>query len=501
MKFPILIFLAVCVLSCSKQDQSNKNQNDASKNTPTSDIIKIDPIFFNPIETEGIAVDGHYPKISGLKNKEFEDKLNSIFTRNINDFVYSSAEGMVNSTLSFEILTLNDSILSLSQESWGMVDGTGTSAGIRLEVVTVNADLKNARILTNVDLNVKQVGLSNFKKIVTGYFRNICGYGDMFWEDYISNPKSTEEMMKLQFGIKDGNLVEMEFGTPCSFASRGIYLIPLAKIGPGFQIQPGSPNILLNSEDTAKIISEISNGEFSQIEGQFLPKDGKCDSIVSYHIQFIDINYDNFPEVMRTYYGSEKCFGSSKGETVILKRDPNGKWNEIIKYKAYESPGFLASFNNGFCDIITQQDTIQTLLRWNGSKYEESPIIKTTFNFTESQSSINKKEAIRQVIEWIENLGKRDFRSAYDKMSPSIRGDFESFSSSKKYGGITSTKVYSEDIYCYKVSDCIFEVIVTYDSFDPANGNGKFTDRFEINNCKGNWVINSVKRWNKEKLQ
>lgn len=495
----ILIITALIFFSCSKQVQNNKNEGN-SKNNSTSDKIKIDPVFFNPIETEGIAVDGHYPKISGLKNKEFEDKLNSIFTLNVNDFIYSSAEGMVNSALSFEILTLNDSILSLSQESSGMVDGTGTSAGIRLEVLTVNADLKNGKILTNEDLNVKQVGLSNFKKIVTGYFRNICGYGDMFWEDYISNPKSNDELMKLQFGIKDGNLVEMEFGTPCSFASRGIYLIPLAKIGPEFQVQLGSPNIQLSSSDTLQIISEVTDGSQKQMEGKYLPKDGKCDSIVSYNLEFIDLDFDNYPEVKRTYYGSQKCFGPVKSEAVILKRDSNGNWNELIKWSNSEYPQYLGSFNNGLRDIIIQKDTNQILLRWNGKKYEESPITKTNFNFTESQSSINKKEAVRQITEWIENLGKRDFRAAYEKMSPSIRGDFESFSSTKKYGGITGTKVYGEDIYSYKVSDCIFEVTVTYDSYDPSNSNGKFTDRFSINNCKGNWEISSIKRIFKEKL-
>lgn len=481
--------------ACSKQDTNQKNTDNSSTTG-----IKIDPVFFNPIETEGIAVDGHYPKISGLKNKEFEDKLNSIFTRNVNDFVYSSAEGMVNSTLSFEILTLNDSILSLSQKSSGMVDGTGTSAGIRLEVITVNADLKNARILTNVDLNVKQVGLSNFKKIVTGYFRNICGYGDMFWEDYISNPKSNDDLMKLQFGIKDGNLVEMEFGTPCSFASRGIYLIPLAKIGPEFQVQQGSPNIQLSSSDTLKIISEVTDGSQIQMEGTYLPKDTKCDSVVSYNLEFIDLDFDNYPEVKRTFYGSQKCFGAGKSEIVILKRDSSGKWNQIIKLHNGEYPQYLSSFNNGLKDIIIQKDTNQILLRWNGKKYEESPITKTTFNFSESQSSLYKKEAARQVTEWINNLGKRDFKSAYDLMSPSIRGDFESFSSTKKYGGITSTKVYNDETYCYKISDCVFEVLVTYDSFDPANSNGKFTDKFVINNCKGAWEITSIKRWNKEKL-
>lgn len=497
MKFLIYFLLALSIWSCTKQEQNN---TDSGKHNSTSDKLKIDPVFFNSIETEGITVDGHYPKISGLKNKEFEDKLNSIFINNVNNFIDYNAEQMVNAGIYFEILTLNDSILSLSQESSGMVDGTGTSAGIRLAVVTVNADLKIGKILTNEDLNVRQIGLSNFNKSVNSYFRKICGYGDMYWEDYISNPKSIDEMMKLHYGIKDGNLVEMEFGTPCSFATRGIYLIPLAKIGPGFQIQPGSLNILLNSEDTAKIILEITHGIFSKIDGQFLLKDGKCDSLVSCHFEFIDIDYDNYPEVIRRYYGSVKCFGPDKSESVILKKDAGGKWNELFKLAKDEYGHFLGSIYNGFRDMIIVQDTTQTLLRWNGNKYEKFPITKTTFNFTESQSSIDKKEAADQVTEWVNNLGKRDFKAAYDQMSPAIRGNFESFSSTKKYGGITSTKVYNDETYCYKVSDCVFEVVVTYDSFDPSNSNGKFTDKFIINNCKGSWEITSVKRLFKKKL-
>ncbi len=495
LKYSLNILLAIVIISCSKPEKNNEVSNQIN-----SGGITIEPVFFEPVVIDDITIYGHYPKISNLKNKELEENLNKLFIDNVNYFIDDNVENMVNASVSFEILTLNDSILSLTQQSSGMVDGTGTSAGIRLDVVTVNADIKKGKILTNEDLNVNKVGLSHFNKTVNSFFRKICGFTDMFWEEYISNPKSEQEMMKLHFGIKDGNLVELEFGTPCSFATRGIYLIPIAKIGLEFQIQTGSTNVLLNSSDTAKIISEVTGGLQKEMQGQFKPKDGNCDSIVSCNLEFFDLDYDNYPEVKRTYYGSVKCFGPEKSKTVILKKDKNGNWKEIFEESNKGYTTVLGSFYNGFSDLILTKDTISTLLRWNGSKYVEEQITEIAFKYTESKSGIVKKEAVKQVTDWIENLGKRDFRSAYDKMSPSIRGDFESFSSVKKYGGITGTKVYSEDIYSYKVSDCVFEVTVTYDSYDPSNSNGKFTDRFSINNCKGNWEISSIKRIFKEKL-
>lgn len=497
----VLILFLILSLSgfICKKDENQSADIDSSEN-PSDNKINIDPIFIQEIETEGITVNGYYPKISGFKNKEFEDKLNSIFVKNTNDFISWSGEAMVNSDIYFEVLTLNDSIISLHQEAGGLVDGTGTSAGIRLHVAIVNADLKNEKVLTNEDLNIKEVSLKYFNETLDKFFRRVCGFTDMFWEESISFPKNPDEMMDLHYGIKDCNLVEIEFATPCSFATSAVYFVPLGKLNSEFKLQKGLINIVLNNSDTASIISEASNGLFSKMEGEFLPNDGSCDSLVGYSFQFVDLDYDNYPEVVRTYYGSPKCFGEEKVRTVVLKKDQKQIWKEIFYSNKFNFPGFIGSYNKGLRDMLVYEDTVEIFLRWNGNQYEKTSLNKIAFNFTESQRSLSKKEAVSKIIEWIDNLGKKDFQSAYNQMSPSLRGTFESFSSPKKYGGITGTKVYNDEIDVYNISDCYFEVIAIYDSYDPLNGNGKFTDQFKINNCNGNWEITSIKRVHKEKI-
>ncbi|MBS1552623.1 MAG: hypothetical protein JST15_11220 [Bacteroidetes bacterium] len=494
----IIIFIFPFLFLCFTCNNGNENTNHQTK-TDVEEGINIDPVFIQEIETEGITVNGYYPKISGLKNKEFEDKLNSIFVKNTNDFIRWSGEAMVNSDIYFEILTLNDTILSLHQEVGGLVNGTGTSAGIRLHVAIVNADLENEKVLTNEDLKIKDISLKYLNETLDKFFRKVCGFTDMFWEESISFPKTSEEIMNLHYGIKDGNLVEIEFATPCSFATSAVYLIPLGKLNSGFQLQKGLINVVLTSTDTAKIISEVSNGLLNKMEGQFIPKDGKCDSLVNYSLFFQDLDYDNYPEVVCTYYGSEKCFGFEKSKRIVFRKDQSWNWKEIYNSNSL-FPEFLGSTNKGLRDMIFYQDTTEIFLRWNGSQYEKTPVNRIAFNFIESQKSLAKKEAVNKVAEWIDNLGKKDFQAAYNQMSPSLRGTFEAFSSTKQYGGITGTKVNSDDIDCFNVSDCYFEVIATYDSFDQVNGNGKFTDQFKINNCNGNWEITSIKRVLKEKI-
>lgn len=99
----------------------------------------------------------------------------------------------------------------------------------------------------------------------------------------------------------------------------------------------------------------------------------------------------------------------------------------------------------------------------------------------------NYDEASNQINKWINFLGQQDFNSAYNMLSPNIRGSYSKFSSKKSYGGITKTTVFScETVYS---SGCIFEVIAEYESIDPYNRNGKFKQKFFINNCDGYWVI------------
>lgn len=111
-------------------------------------------------------------------------------------------------------------------------------------------------------------------------------------------------------------------------------------------------------------------------------------------------------------------------------------------------------------------------------------------NNSGSQSG-NSTEASELVKNWITALGKQDFSTAYNMMTPKARGDYHKFISTKAYGGITKTNIHSVDVT--SSSGCYYEVVAVYDSYDPSNRDGKFTQKFEVSNCDGSWLITSVK--------
>jgi len=107
-----------------------------------------------------------------------------------------------------------------------------------------------------------------------------------------------------------------------------------------------------------------------------------------------------------------------------------------------------------------------------------------------------ENQASVKISEWINSIGSSDKSAAYYLMKPEKRGDFSRFNSIKGYGGITRTQLFS----CNTVltSGCTAQVIAEYESIDPYNKSGKFTQRFFINNCSGNWIITDIKNMNIE---
>jgi hypothetical protein len=106
-----------------------------------------------------------------------------------------------------------------------------------------------------------------------------------------------------------------------------------------------------------------------------------------------------------------------------------------------------------------------------------------------SQTDITAGPAV-QVRKWIISLGKQDYSTAYNLMAPNIRPDYKKFTSIKGYGGITGTSVFSCEVE--KDYGCAFDVIADYESIDPSNRNGRYKQRFTINNCSGYWEITKI---------
>ncbi len=100
-------------------------------------------------------------------------------------------------------------------------------------------------------------------------------------------------------------------------------------------------------------------------------------------------------------------------------------------------------------------------------------------------------QPVETVRDFINYLGNRDFYSAYQKQNNKSWGDYSFFSSSKSFGGITSTTVESITLNYDNNSDA--SVYVDYTALDPLNKNGRYKQDFILKKMGGEWKIIKVK--------
>ncbi len=95
------------------------------------------------------------------------------------------------------------------------------------------------------------------------------------------------------------------------------------------------------------------------------------------------------------------------------------------------------------------------------------------------------------VVKFINALGSQDFSAAFALMTEKRRGSYSNFSSTKGYGGITSTRIFSCS-YTNKVNQK-YEVYVEYEAIDPANKSGKFKQYFYLIPFNDSYLISEIK--------
>jgi len=369
-----------------KEESKTSLQNTNSKKKVIQKVV-IDKLTAKDESVNNCGFSGgEYPKISGLYDEKFQEKLNGILKNNVDEFKniikgeVSENWGDVNGFIDFEVLTNNDSLITIIQRTNWIVCGAN---GYGFDAYVLNADINNNRILTNDDLNISNIDINKYNKVVYNFFKK----DTLLWEDingyssksgnpldyYPGNPdnfsnipvvKNHEELNKYKFGFMNGELVLIETAMPSSRATLSVYIIPM---------NFNSSNTKTSSEPVASLSPE-----------------------------------------------------------QIYSSDASG---------------------------IKDNDNIN----------RASDVVKS----------------------WIESLGKRDFETAYNYMSPSLSKSYAVFTSLNRYGGITKTNVHSVEIV--SSSGCNYVVVASYDSYDPSNRDGKFIERFNVNNCYNYWQISNIK--------
>jgi len=118
----------------------------------------------------------------------------------------------------------------------------------------------------------------------------------------------------------------------------------------------------------------------------------------------------------------------------------------------------------------------------------------TSTNTSQSQPTTQKTETesapVQVVRGFITDLGNGDFQSAYNRQKNKAWGAYSHFSSSKGFGGITSTVINSIRINNENSYDA--SVYVDYTAYDPSNLNGTYYQYFQLNKIGSEWKIVKV---------
>jgi hypothetical protein len=246
MRWLTIFLFALIFLSCQKTKKEGEigQGNDSVKVSNTEKLnIVIDTIKIKETDDKekDFTFGGLYPKVRGLQNKEFENELNSIFIKNV-DHAKSDGDGL-ELGIGFEVFTLNDTLVSIVQPVWGRFSGTGTSCGMLGHTYSVNADLKNEKILTNTDLKIEDFPVSEYNKVLEYYFKYISiypiesldyvnGFGDdqLGIFDFIPKIKNVGQYKEISFAVRNDSLIVVEYAMPTACVSKGIYHIPVKSV-------------------------------------------------------------------------------------------------------------------------------------------------------------------------------------------------------------------------------------------------------------------------------
>lgn len=140
--------------------------------------------------------------------------------------------------------------------------------------------------------------------------------------------------------------------------------------------------------------------------------------------------------------------------------------------------------------IMQGNEDSVTVKTTNKTESTTSPNTTSTSPVQKQNTSVNtnsESDAVKLVRSFIEDLGNRDFKSAYSKQNNKNWGSYEKFSSTSSYGGITSTEI--KEIRANYEYGSEAEIYVYYYSYDPSNKDGWYKQTFTVKKFGDNWKI------------
>jgi hypothetical protein len=238
----LVIFLIVLTISCANSI-NDTTEGISKKNEELINKFIIDTLVINKDESKDICFvidESTIPKIKGLVDKSFENKLNQIFKNKFDSHIKGAKKeyggcgktgdietddfSLPNSAGSFfEVLKKSDSIISIVQFMFAYV-GNGGNARV-YSSTTLTANLKTKIIYSNKEFKVDWKNRDYLNTRIKIFFDELFASE----ENTIRYPfiKTNDDFNGLNFGIRNDSLILIIEANPSYSAAYGTYIIPI----------------------------------------------------------------------------------------------------------------------------------------------------------------------------------------------------------------------------------------------------------------------------------
>jgi hypothetical protein len=242
------IILTLLTVGCANYSNNQAESNSIDKQELKNEIT-IDSVIVEEKELKDICFviyKSTFPKIKGLLDKNFENQLNDIFSKNFNSYIdnaekeyggcldtentdeYSMENIPAAAGSRFEVLTKNDSIISVVQFMTAEV-GHGGNAWIPSSI-SLTADVKNKIIYGNKEFKIDRNKTDHLNTKIKTYFDKL--FPDQKKSNGIDYPliKTSDDINKLSFGLRNDSLVLIIQAYPTGHYSYTTYIIPIDQV-------------------------------------------------------------------------------------------------------------------------------------------------------------------------------------------------------------------------------------------------------------------------------
>lgn len=137
-----------------------------------------------------------------------------------------------------------------------------------------------------------------------------------------------------------------------------------------------------------------------------------------------------------------------------------------------------------------------SLYSCGSGSYDDINYENTDYESSALETVIDASTETSTVQSFVSALGNSDYQSAYDLTKVKAWGSFEKFSSTKAFGGITSTRI--DKIEQLPNEDGKSVVYVEAFYADQVNGNANFKQKFYLQQFGADWKIVKMKLLSKE---